>query len=162
MKYKCDKCSSPATVHLTEIIDGKKMEKHLCENCAASEGITIKANIPIGQLLEDFILSTTTGEDISELSCDVCGTTFAEFRNQGLLGCPHDYEAFAPALIPLLERAHEGASHHIGKIPHRAGSDQKKQTAILRLRAELKNAVVKEDYERAAALRDQIKEFERS
>ena len=161
MKYKCDKCEKPATIHLTEIINGSKTEKHLCENCAATEGITIKANnIPISQLLEDFVLQAEPGEGISDLSCDVCGTTFGEFRNHGLLGCPNDYEAFSSALTPLLERAHEGASQHVGKVPHRAGSDQKKQTSILRLRAQLKGAIATEDYERAAMLRDQIKELE--
>ena len=36
-----------------------------------------------------------------------------------------------------------------------------KHTALLRLRAELKNAIVAEDYEKAAMLRDQIKELKR-
>ena len=50
----------------------------------------------------------------------------------------------------------------IGKVPHRAGSVQKKQNAMLRLRAELKGAIAAEDYERAAVLRDQIKELEKA
>ena len=33
---KCDTCNKPATVHLTEIRNGKKIEKHLCEQCAAA------------------------------------------------------------------------------------------------------------------------------
>jgi len=160
---KCDRCrKKPATVSVTEIIEGEKIEKQLCEDCAAAEGITFKASIPISQLLEDFILSTSSGVEASELKCDVCGLTFAEFRKQGVLGCPHDYEAFGPVLDPLLERAQEGATQHTGKVPHRAGSDQKKQNAILRLRAELKGAIAAEDYERAAALRDQIKELEKT
>ncbi len=155
MKFRCDNCGKPATVHLTEIADGKKVEKHLCEQCAGSEGITIKSNVPISQLLEDFILQSGE-EKPPDLRCEVCGTTFAEFREHGLLGCPHDYDAFAP----LLERAHEGADRHIGKVPARAGTDQRKQNALLRLRAELKGAVAAEDYERAAGLRDRIKEME--
>ena len=50
MKGKCDNCGRPATVHLTEITNGQKLEKHLCEECAVAEGITIKANIPISKL----------------------------------------------------------------------------------------------------------------
>lgn len=161
MSIKCDQCDRPATIHLTEIVDGEKLEKHLCEDCASSEGITIKSNLPLSQLLEDFVLQTAEGKESSELTCDVCGLTLSEFRDQALLGCPHDYDAFDPALVPLLERAQEGASQHIGKVPHRAGGDQRKQNAILRLRAQLKGAVAAEDYERAAALRDQIKELER-
>ena len=126
-----------------------------------TEGMTVKAALPISQLLEDFILQTSSeGQKFAELTCDVCGLTFAKFREQGVLGCPNDYEAFESAMRPLLERAQEGASQHVGKVPHRAGSDQKRQNAILRLRVELRGAIASEDYERAAALRDQIKQLE--
>lgn len=165
MKKQCDRCDSrPATVHLTEIVNGEKIEKHLCEHCASEEGITIKANVPISQLLEDFILqSSEPGEEgePEELRCDVCGLTFSEFRKAGQLGCPNDYDVFAPRLEPLLERAHDGAGQHIGKVPQRAGNAQKRQTEILRLRGELRSAVAREEYERAVELRDRIKELER-
>lgn len=163
MKTKCDKCDKPAKVHLTEIVDGQKTEKHLCEQCAVSEGITIKASVPISQFLEDFVLqSSQTDAAASPLTCEMCGLTFNEFRQQALLGCPHDYDAFEPAMLPLLERAQEGASQHTGKAPRRAGVSEKKSNAALRLRSMLKAAIASEDYERAAALRDQIKELEKS
>lgn len=157
---KCDKCNKPATIYLTEIVDGKKIQKHLCEDCATSEGITTKPNVPISQLLEDFILQTSAGQEMAELSCSVCGMTFKEFRQQGLLGCPNDYDTFEKALVPLLQRAQEGASQHVGKVSGRAGDELKKHSAILRLRSELRSAVTQEQYERAADLRDQIKDLE--
>ncbi|MHC4295291.1 MAG: UvrB/UvrC motif-containing protein [Planctomycetota bacterium] len=162
MKRKCDKCDKPATVHLTDIINGQKIEKDLCEECAATEGFSFKTNIPISMLLEDFVLHGTSDEDTLQRKCEVCGTTLSEFRNQGVLGCPHDYETFEDELTTLLQRAHEGASQHVGKVPHRAGSAQKKMNAVLRLRAQLKAAVASEDYEKAAELRDQIKDLENS
>ena len=162
MKRECDKCGKPATVHLTEIADGEKIEKHLCEDCAATEGITVKANLPISQLLEDFILQSHGQQETAELKCDVCGLTFAGFREHGVLGCPNDYDAFEPALRPMLERAQGGATEHLGKVPRRAGTSQKKQNALLRLRAQLKSAIGDEKYELAAQLRDQIKELEQS
>ena len=103
MNFKCDKCNRPATIYLTEIIDGSKIEKHLCEDCAASEGITVKANLSISQLLEDLILKSPGAESAEQLKCDVCGLKFSEFRTQGVLGCPNDYEAFSKAIDPLLE-----------------------------------------------------------
>ena len=160
MKHECDNCGKPATVHLTEIVDGQKSEKHLCEDCAASEGITVKANLPISQLLEDFILQTASKEGATEVKCDVCGLTFAEFRQRGVLGCPNDYDAFEKALRPILQRAQGGAEQHIGRVPRRAGTTQHKQTEALRLRAQLKAAVAAEDYEQAARLRDRIRELE--
>jgi protein arginine kinase activator len=166
MDFKCDKCKKQATVYLTEITDGKKIEKHLCEDCAASEGITLQQNISISQLLEEFVLHTGPEEETAlkqkERACDVCGMTFSDFRQQKLLGCPHDYDAFESSLLPIMERAQAGATQHVGKVPHRAGSEQKKFNSLLRLRVELKNAIVAEDYEKAAMVRDQIKEMEKT
>jgi protein-arginine kinase activator protein McsA len=35
---KCDDCDSDdAVVHLTQIVDGRKSERHLCLTCAAKE-----------------------------------------------------------------------------------------------------------------------------
>jgi len=145
---------------VTEIHDAQKVEKHLCEHCASSEGITIKANVPISQLLEDFILQTATGEAASDLSCEVCGLTYTEFREKGVLGCPNDYDAFGERLEALLGQAQQGATGHVGKVPRHSGGDQKRINAVLRLRAQLRGSIAAEDYERAAALRDEIKEIE--
>ncbi|MCK5114549.1 MAG: UvrB/UvrC motif-containing protein [Phycisphaerae bacterium] len=161
MKKKCDKCDNPATVHMTEITGGQKVEKHLCEDCAEAEGITIKTNVPISQLLEDFVLQTSSdAPDMPDLKCDLCGMTFGEYRDASLLGCPNDYEAFSPALVPMIVRAQNGADQHVGKVPQRADETMRKQNEILRLRSELKQAVHAEDYEQAANLRDQIKNTE--
>jgi protein arginine kinase activator len=99
---------------------------------------------------------TTTG-------CDNCGITWAEFRQNGLLGCANDYTVFERDLTPLLQRAHEGATHHVGKVPARRGGTgvpMKRQVDLTRLRKELQRAVEGEDYERAAKLRDQIRQAE--
>jgi protein arginine kinase activator len=163
MKQKCDKCDKPATIHLTEITAGEKVEKHLCEDCAAAEGITVKANVPISQLLEDFVLQATDvepGEVQRDQTCDACGMSLSEFRENGLLGCSHDYDAFSDTLLPMIARAHDGATQHVGKVPPRADQAQRKQAHILRLRTELQAAIQAEQYERAASLRDQIRDIE--
>ena len=160
MKFKCDKCDRPATFHLTDIGDDHEIVvRHLCPECAGQEGIQPKSSVSTSHPLESLIMAATitTGED---LTCDVCGTTFAEFQAEGRLGCPNDYDAFATILIDAMEHAHEGASQHVGKVPHRVGGDQQKQSAILRLRVELKNVIAAEDYEHAAAIRDQIRQLE--
>ena len=156
---KCDRCDNSATVHVTEILGGEKIEKHLCGQCAASEGLTMKQDLPISQLLEDFVLQSATSKESADLTCEVCGLTLAEFQENGVLGCRHDYDAFDEPLASLLTRAHQG-SEHVGKVPRHVGRDQKRQNTTLRLRAELRGAIAAEDYERAASLRDRIKELE--
>jgi protein arginine kinase activator len=162
---KCDSCNKPATVHLTEIRNGKKIEKHLCEQCAAqSEGLPVKSHTPINELLTNFVMAHSgLQKGAAEATCEGCGITWAEFRQGGLFGCANDYTVFEKDLTPLLQRAHEGATHHVGKVPTRRGGTgvpMKRQIDLSKLRKELGKAVEAEDYERAAKLRDQIKQAE--
>src|SRR5690349_15180849 len=158
---KCDNCNKPATVHLTEIRNGKKIEKHLCEQCAAqSEGLPVKSHTPINELLTNFVMAHSGLQKEVGQQCEGCGITWAEFRQSGLFGCPNDYVVFEKDLTPLLQRAHEGATHHVGKVPVRKGGTgvpMKRQIDVAKLRKELARAVESEDYERAAKLRDQIR-----
>ncbi len=161
MKEKCDNCDRPATVHLTEIVNGEKLEKHLCDVCAANEGVTIQAP-SLNQMLEEFVTHSQQVKQLGEMVCEHCGMSFLEFRQNGLLGCPNDYNVFRSALVRLLERAHEGHDHHVGKVPATAGGDERRQNEMLRLRSALRDAVQREAYEHAAELRDRIKELEAS
>lgn len=161
MKHKCDHCDKPATTHLVEIVNGQKTVKYLCDLHAAQQGLVAKAAYtPINELLTNFVKLQGGSPARQELMCEHCGLTFADFRENTLLGCPDCYKTFEEALESLLERAHEGASHHLGKVPRRAGASEQKQAQILRMRKQLDDAVVSEDYERAARLRDSISEME--
>lgn len=162
---KCDNCGKTATVHLTEIKGGKKFEKHLCEQCASQgEGIPVKAHTPINELLTNFVMAHSGLQKQSGLSCEQCGITWAEFRQSGLLGCEQDYDVFEKDLTPLIQRAHDGATHHVGKVPARRGGSRgapaRRSIDAAKLRKELARAVEVEDYERAARLRDQLKAAE--
>ncbi len=163
---KCDNCNKTATVHLTEIKSGKKIEKHLCEQCAAqNEGLPVKSHMPINELLTNFVMAHSGLAAAKEAgtACEHCGMSWSDFRQGGLLGCPHDYQLFERDLTPLLQRAHENNTHHIGKVPARRGGSgvpMKRQVDVSKLRKELGKAVEAEDYERAAKLRDQIRQAE--
>lgn len=161
---KCENCNNPATVHLTEIKAGKKLEKHLCESCAAQlEGIGTKTHTPINELLTNFVMAHTGTAKETTLQCENCAITWAEFRQSGLLGCMNDYKVFERELAPLIQRAHEGATHHVGKVPVRKGGSTaptKRKTDTEKLKKDLQKAIDEEDYERAARLRDQIRSAE--
>ena len=103
-----------------------------------------------------------TAEELEKLdkrACPQCGITFFEFRNQGRLGCAHDYVFFEAELDPLISNIH-GATQHVGKKPKRADVGIEKQTDLIRLRKELDKAIKREDYEQASKLRDQIRSVE--
>ena len=166
MQVKCDLCNKQATVVIKDLVGGKVTEKHLCEQChAKSEGNIIKAHTPINELLTNFVMEHSGLGREATVTCENCGITWAEFRQTGLLGCENDYVAFEKQMTPILQRAHENATHHLGKVPTRRGGTgvpARRQLDMAKLRKELARAVEAEDYERAAKIRDQIKQAENS
>ncbi|MCA9254833.1 MAG: UvrB/UvrC motif-containing protein [Phycisphaerales bacterium] len=162
MHPSCQLChEQPATVHLTNILDGgEKRERHLCEACAEKEGVLPKPVNVMAQLSAFVQSGKSPEQQVAGLTCPQCKLTFVEFRNKGVLGCPADYDAFAKALNPLIERAHQGASHHVGKTPRRHGAGRCTDGDLIRLRRELTRAVDDERFEDAAQIRDTIRSLE--
>lgn len=161
----CERCKkAQATFHLTQIEgNGEKIERHLCEQCALEEGLLQmqKPTVNVQDVLESFVASAKDGPGpSSDLICGNCGMSYVEFRNQGLLGCPDDYDVFREALAPLIERAHDGANSHTGKTPQSLGQPRTTQQDLRKLRRQLEDAIRAEDYERAAKLRDRLQELD--
>ncbi len=156
---KCDFCSEPATVHITDMSKGTHRVLHLCDGCAEQEkGGNLKAGSKIENIVKG-IIAAFAGEmagELAKLACPYCGTKFMEFRTKGRLGCPADYDVFDKGLMPLIERIH-GSTVHRGKSPSRHASDSGPQAELIRLRRELRAAVDCEHYEDAARLRDLIR-----
>jgi protein arginine kinase activator len=158
---KCQSCSNPATVHLTDIVNGQKKETHLCQACAEQQQLLKNQDLNLNVILQTVIgphLGAPTDE-VSRLTCPVCGIKYMEFKAEGRLGCPHDYQVFRVALRPLLERIHR-AARHIGKVPRNTRHNLARQAEIVELRRQLRNAVEAEAYEEAARLRDLIRQKE--
>jgi protein arginine kinase activator len=163
---KCQHCEKPATFHITELAGPKPMELHLCEDHARtylsqSEETEAAAPTLAGVLAQQLKLGQTAQElaRLDQRACPVCGITFYEFRQQGRLGCPHDYICFEKELDPLLVNIH-GESSHVGKSPKRTARGTDRRTELIRLRREMKESIEKEEYERASQLRDSIRKFE--
>jgi protein arginine kinase activator len=163
---KCKHCEKPATFHITELTGPEIQELHLCEDharqyLAPSEGDVSASNSLAGALAQQFKINQTADEleRLDQQACPVCGITFFEFRNEGRLGCPHDYVRFDAELEPLIVNIH-GSTKHVGKRPQRASGGSDWQTDLIRLRRELKEAVEEERYERASELRDEIRRIE--
>src|ERR1043166_4355068 len=55
----CDICGQPASVHMTEIRDGQKVERHLCAGHADANGIKLPAP---GQMLVNGVPCSTVEE----------------------------------------------------------------------------------------------------
>lgn len=160
---KCQHCEKPATFHITELTGDSPAEIHLCEDHARvylTQGEETEPDAPTlaGAIASQLKLGQTAKElaRLDQQACPVCGITFYEFRQQGRLGCPHDYVAFEDELEPLIINIH-GENSHTGKRPKRVAGSTDQQTEVIRLRREMKEAVEREDYERASELRDEIR-----
>ena len=167
----CDDCKkNEACVHITQISTAGKLDKNLCEKCAAQYGnLVFDANkgFSVNDFLKGIFSSGQARPEAEEtvahpeIICPNCGMSYNDFMHSGKIGCSICYETFGKRLEPLLRRIH-GSSVHSGKIPHRSGGEIEVKQRISVLRKALEAHVVNEEYEQAAQLRDQIKELEKN
>lgn len=160
----CERCGQEeATVHLTQIVKGEARSLHLCPPCAAEKGVQTELSPPAAPLV-DFLAQMGKGIPLEAASgvhhCSFCGLSLADFKRTGRLGCSHCWMEFESQLRPLVRRLH-GGTRHAGKIylsPDPREADRTER--LIRLRRSLQRAVEEEDFERAAALRDEVRSLE--
>lgn len=162
----CDLChQKPAAMHFTKIINGHKTEINLCQDCASkssefSFGFIPQISLPgflAGLFQNDVNIDPwSTNED--QIKCPNCGMSYHHFTKTGLLGCSKCYDVFSRETEPLLRKIH-GSTHHGGKVPQRGGGQFKVKREIESLKNQLQQAIKNEEFEKAAQLRDRIKEL---
>lgn len=146
---------------LTQIVNGKVSELALCESCARAKGLFDPQSLTFAekffpeefkQRVDQLVRELSSGEPAAEQapppmsllsSCPVCGFGVEDYRRTGHLGCPDCYTVFARELDPSAETPEEAFS-------------EPPAVAKARLQKELQQAIAREDYERAAELRDRI------
>lgn len=163
----CEKCQqNEVTVHLTDIVNNTKREYHLCRDCARSHGVSIKATLENFKNLTipEFYSPPEAAEEQSTVSaasqdCPDCGMTYARFRKEGKFGCSRDYDLFSDSLDDLFGKIQPSCQHK-GRVPARFHGAMAQTLEIERLRQEMEQAAIDEDYEKAAALKSQLKSLE--
>lgn len=170
----CEKCNqNEATVHFRQNINGDIKEIHLCPQCAAElgydsvfsgfEDLSPFAGLNMG--IQNFLGSLFSQELPAQKvpqghKCSFCGTTFEEFAQSAMAGCANCYNEFFDDMLPYIQRIH-GKTHHVGKIPASAGKELKLQRELTQLKKQLNECVSAQEYEKAAGLRDKIKDIEK-
>jgi protein arginine kinase activator len=156
----CDIChKNIATVHLTEIINDKVVEMHICQNCTKIKTQELKDNLTIPELLTGLMNTTETPKKEILLKCPFCGLTYADFKKKARLGCGRCYSVFRVQILPLLKKIH-GSLTYSGKFAAPRPKDHF-STSVKELKARLERAIKLEEYEEAARLRDELKKLEK-
>lgn len=156
----CNICKqNVATVHLTDLVEGKAKKVDLCEACSKAKGV----DDPTGFALADMLLGLGAAQEMEqatsnepELACPQCGFTQADFKKAGRLGCAHCYSTFYDGIEGLLKSMHKG-TRHMGKVPQALKQNLEFSEKLKSLQKKLEKAVDTEDFEQAAVLRDEIK-----
>jgi protein arginine kinase activator len=163
----CQDCHKlQAVVHIKQVVNNQEVVLALCKECAERRGFSD----PLGKTkafpLADFLSSMVgeTGaalpEKLAETTCPECGLTYREFAQTGKLGCGSCFEAYRRPLSDLLRRIH-GSTRHLGKRHSGSDSAMEPLKEEARIKDELRQAIEAEDFERAAHLRDTLKEVRR-
>ncbi len=160
----CDECGArPANIHLTTIVDGEKKDFNLCGECLARKkelnldfnAIATRLSRMIRQKQEKAAESEAE-TPVPDICCPQCGTTYAQFRASGHLGCAQCYEAFRQPLSEWMEKTC-GASRHAGRSSGGVACSVSLRMQLEKLRRRQKRAIADEAYEEAARLRDEIR-----
>lgn len=184
----CEKCKkNEATTYIRTNVNGDVHEYHLCPECAAEmqqsgafgKMMDFGSFDPFGAFgsfggllgggfdMVSSLLSAPFGSfgvqgSMPSLGtaqrCPVCGSDFGSIARSGKAGCPNCYNEFRSRLAPTVKQIH-GNTAHCGKHS-KVTIEQSYENELAALRHELADAVGSENYEKAAQLRDKIKELE--
>jgi protein arginine kinase activator len=159
---KCENCGkNQASVHYTAYENNQPKEMHVCQDCAAEKGIVIVSSEAKFSIQDPIIAMVgelgSQDAEIGRIQCPSCGLMFSGFRETGRLGCARCYESFEVQLKPLLRRIH-GSTGHLGKSPAKTSGQATVRSQLRKLQQKLETAIMCENFEKAAELRDQIRQ----
>lgn len=154
--FDCSECKRPIAVCYIEIVGDKMTRTVMCADCPHLERKL--HGIP----------KTEEGSEVGAhaLVCANCDTTLEEIRTGHSLGCTLCYDVFGEVLIDALIKEGKVSHHlttnkktmplHIGRAPGEV-TEISPTLHLIALNEALDEMLVREEYEQAALLRDQIK-----
>lgn len=152
---KCEKCrEKEAEVFCTITVNGQTARRRLCAGCADEEGFGEYFN--------------RVRERVSESFFGISDSFFGDFfEPAGFLGSLRHlpFSALIPQAVETCERRPDALTKTVGAdsdtgIPDDAGEAIRKRREISALRHRMKSAVREENFEKAAEIRDRIKEID--
>ncbi len=157
----CQKCKkNQANTYVKRIINGNLKEYHLCNECANDIGYDnmFSSIVPsFSNILEGLFNMPSSNSIASVTRCKLCGSSVGDIINSGKIGCANCYTTFKRELMPSIKKMH-GNTIHCGKGA--SSKSDNNSISLDSLKNDLKQAIEMQEFEKAATLRDQIKELE--
>lgn len=155
----CQNCGErQARISITQIINNKKTEIHLCHQCAQQGGHGDSV-FPLHAMLAGLVDWTDTYTPGK--SCPKCGMTETQLRQRGKFGCEGCYQTWSPWVKKIVSSV-QGRPSHTGKFPRSAGAQVKLERELDQLKHKLEEAIHEERFEDAAKIRDRLRQLEKN
>lgn len=158
---ECQACQKTATIHLTQIVDGKISKIDLCEDCVHKEKYV--GDLAFGKVeqLAEGLKKVVVGQlgQNALPPCPACGIRVDQIGKSGRVGCSTCYDHFGDVLSNWVEKV-QGALGHAGKVPAHSGRKAEGPQLKSAWQRDLAEAVAEERYEDAAVLRDRLRKLE--
>lgn len=173
----CHEADAAAVIHVKK--GGEEKELFVCKSCAAKARHPAKKKSssdkgkPVLSFSDDeeppefvknlveatlgFMKGVVESGHRKHTKCPTCKTTWDQIKNTGRLGCPNCWKVFAKS-IPATFLAGEYGPKHVGAMPATVTGEASRAY----LERELKAAVAREDFKRAAALKRLIDALDRN
>ncbi len=148
----CQGCTQPCNLFLTLVAGGKATTYSCCHQCQ------VLPKMMDGKLLPSQALGITLKipGTRKKLQCPACGFRWTDFERIHRLGCPSCYQNHREYVLETIARI-QPSQEHQGRKPTQPNE---RRLQLPKLRSLLEKAIKQEDYESAAALRDQIQALE--
>jgi protein arginine kinase activator len=183
----CEKCKTrEANVQLTQMVNGEVTTHHYCMKCAGMMNIVnspMLDDFPLAKMLAGLLAIQENDEtdtaEYMDIECPTCHTKYSDIASDSKFGCPDCYDVFDPLISDTIKQL-QGSDHHkdstaadraqediredvkadITRDIMPSAMDARKTEKLMELRRLLKVALANEEYEEAAAYRDQIRDLE--
>ena len=168
----CEKCKKKkATVFYNENLGGKTRSCSLCTDCAEAmrrTGELEEIRIPTASatfgcsesVMFGNLCGITVPHNIAAVrTCPVCSSTLAGIAESGNVGCASCYKTFRDEISGALH-ALPDSTPYPGRMPRNFRLRRERAARASLLREQMKAAVLNEDFETAALLRDQIRSLQ--
>lgn len=133
--------------------NGKMITRTICSECAvAAQNQFFKALRIVSNSVNQKSKQTRSVARLPESICTSCGTAISEITEDTLLGCPNCYDV-ARVQLAKLKQKDKAENTEEGEIAQ-------PKDILAQMHHELRSAIVMQDFELAASIRDKIRKTE--